>query len=59
MTKAFIEPIILQSESEALILAAFSKDNLKRVRAFDNAKRKASSSRSKGVISRKRIAVSA
>jgi len=44
MTKAFIEKIILQSESEALILAAFSKDNLKRVRAFDNAKKRAYSS---------------
>lgn len=58
MTKAFIEPIILKSESEALILAAFSKDNLKRIRDFDNAKKKASS-RSKRVTSRKKIAVSA
>lgn len=58
MTKAFVEPIVLKSESEALILAAFSKDNLKRVRAFDNAKRKASS-QLKRVTSRKSIAVSA
>jgi len=58
MTKAFIEPIILQPESEALILAAFSKDNLKRIRDFDNAKKRASS-RSKRVTPIKRIAVSA
>lgn len=57
MTKAFIEPIILKSESEALILAAFSKENRRKVKDFDNAKRKAS--RQARRTTSKRTAVSA
>lgn len=57
MTKAFIEPIILKSESEALIIASLSKENRRKVKDFDNAKRKAS--RQARRTTSKRTAVSA
>ena len=39
MTKAFLEPIIIKTESEKLIINAFSKKNLKKIKEHNNTKR--------------------
>jgi hypothetical protein len=39
MTKAFLEPIILKSESEKLITNAFSKKSIKKLQEFNKTKR--------------------
>lgn len=50
MTKAFLEPMILNQENEKLVLEAFSNKNIKKLKAF-NLKRKL---RTKRKISTKR-----
>ena len=39
MTKAFLEPIVLEPKNEALVRKAFSKESLKKVREFNDSKR--------------------
>jgi len=39
MTKAFLEPLIVKTESEKLIKNAFSKTNLKKIKEHNNTKR--------------------
>lgn len=39
MTKAFLEPIVLQPKNEDLVREAFSKESLKKLKAFNGAKR--------------------
>ncbi len=41
MTKAFLETIVLRPENEKRVLSAFSKKNLKKVKAFETEKTKA------------------
>ncbi len=38
MTKAFLEPMIIKTESEKLIMNAFSQKNLKKVKTFNATK---------------------
>ncbi len=40
MTKAFLETIVLRPENEKRVLSAFSKKNLKKIKAFDAQKEK-------------------
>jgi len=39
MTKAFLEPMIVKTESEKLIINAFSKKSLKKVKTYNTTKR--------------------
>ncbi|MBL0686338.1 MAG: hypothetical protein JJV94_00735 [Sulfurospirillum sp.] len=39
MTKAFLEPIIIRTESEKLIMNAFSQKSLKKVKIYNSKKR--------------------
>ena len=39
MTKAFLEPMIVQVESEKLIMNAFSQESLKKVKIYNKTKR--------------------
>ena len=39
MTKAFLEPMIIKTESEKLIMNAFSQKSLKKVKIYNNTKR--------------------
>lgn len=39
MTKAFLEPMIIKTESEKLIIDAFSQKNLKKVKTYNTTKR--------------------
>ena len=39
MTKAFLEPMIIKTESEKLIVNAFSQKSLKKVKTYDTTKR--------------------
>jgi len=39
MTKAFLEPMIIKTESEKLIIDAFSKKNLKKIKVHNDTKR--------------------
>ena len=39
MTKAFLEPMIIKTESEKLIINAFSQKSLKKVKIYNNTKR--------------------
>ncbi|MEA3353554.1 MAG: hypothetical protein U9Q33_07045 [Campylobacterota bacterium] len=39
MTKAFLEPMIIKTESEKLIVNAFSQKNLKKVETYNATKR--------------------
>lgn len=39
MTKAFLEPMILNQKNEKLVLEAFSIKNIKKLKAFDLKKR--------------------
>ncbi|MEA3554025.1 MAG: hypothetical protein U9R39_06470 [Campylobacterota bacterium] len=39
MTKAFLEPMIVKTESEKLIMNAFSKKSLKKVKTYNTTKR--------------------
>jgi len=39
MTKAFLEPMIIKIESEKLIMNAFSKKSLKKVKIYNTTKR--------------------
>ncbi len=38
MTKAFLEPLVLKHENEKLVLEAFSKTNLEKIRKFESKK---------------------
>ena len=39
MTKAFLETMVLKPENEKLVLEAFSKKSLKKVKEFDSKRR--------------------
>jgi hypothetical protein len=39
MTNAFLEPMIIKTESEKLIINAFSQKSLKKVKIYNNTKR--------------------
>ena len=39
MTKAFLEPMIIKTESEKLIMNAFSQKSLKKVKIYNTTKR--------------------
>jgi hypothetical protein len=39
MTKAFLEPMIIKTESEKLIVNAFSQKSLKKVKTYNTTKR--------------------
>lgn len=39
MTKAFLEPMIIKTESEKLIMNAFSQKSLKKVKTYNTTKR--------------------
>ena len=39
MTKAFLEPMIIKIESEKLIIDAFSKKNLEKIKEYNNTKK--------------------
>jgi len=39
MTKAFLEPMIIKTESEKLIINAFSKKSFEKIKDFDKNKR--------------------
>lgn len=39
MTKAFLEPMVLKRENEKLVLEAFSKKNLEKIRKFESEKK--------------------
>ncbi|MEA3383823.1 MAG: hypothetical protein U9Q20_03985 [Campylobacterota bacterium] len=39
MTKAFLEPMIIKTESEKLIMNAFSQKSLKKVKIYNSTKR--------------------
>ena len=39
MTKAFLEPMIIKTESEKLIMNAFSRKSLKKVKTYNITKR--------------------
>ena len=39
MTKAFLEPMIIKTESEKLIMNAFSQKSLKKVKRYNRTKR--------------------
>jgi hypothetical protein len=39
MTKAFLEPMIIKTESEKLIVDAFSQKNLKEIKVHNDTKR--------------------
>jgi hypothetical protein len=38
MTNAFLEPMIIKTESEKLLINAFSKKSLKKIKIYNNAK---------------------
>ena len=39
MTKAFLEPMIIKTESEKLIMNAFSQKSLKKIKIYNSTKR--------------------
>jgi len=39
MTKAFLEPMIIKTESEKLIINAFSQKSLKKIKVYNDTKR--------------------
>jgi hypothetical protein len=39
MTKAFLEPMIIKTKSEKLIINAFSKKSLKKIKIYNDTKR--------------------
>ncbi len=55
MTKAFLEPMIIKTESEKLIMNAFSQKSLKKVKIYNSTKRTSLKQVHKRVLSVKDI----